>query len=263
MRIVSKTSDNRIDGIVKLTTTVLDNGVANNALLIHSGRNLIWQQSLSGQNVAIKAYGSSFIKSLIYIVRKTKAQRAFENAKELRARGVPTPAPLSFGEKRGFMGRLEKSVYISLYEESYPLEKYLDIKDLHVIEEFARFTAEIHRKGIIHRDLNSTNVRVTFDHGKPEFSLIDVNRMKFTSHGDALSLKERLGNTTRFCEFDSNYTHFIKAYVKYSNYPADTVGMALCAKQKHDRRYEHLKSRKKFFKNLFGHKSHKDDCPIN
>lgn len=120
-----KTSSNAPDILSALLTEIIEEGIKDDASLIHSGRNKIWRKEISGMTIAIKIYGYSPLKSIIYSIRKTKARRAFENARALIARGIATPFPLAFVEKRGFINRLTGSMYISMYEETEPLENIL------------------------------------------------------------------------------------------------------------------------------------------
>lgn len=251
MKTVSRTSSKAPDSIRVILTDILERGIVDNASLIHSGRNKIWRGNADGKDVAIKVYGNSLIKSIIYSTRKTKARRAFENALTLIARDIPTPQPLAFAERRGFINRLTGSVYISMHDETEPLEKYLDCEDKHVLDEFAHFTATLHNRGILHHDLNATNVRVRVENGTVAFSLIDINRMKFASERVSLSLHERLENLTRFSRFDASFRYFIMAYIKYSNLPAETIETAIKIKRNHDRKWNSRQRRKHFFKKLF------------
>ncbi|TFU94131.1 hypothetical protein E4T81_05950 [Barnesiella sp. WM24] len=235
MKIVSRTSDKAGELLKRLTTDILDNkNNSNNAVVVHSGRNKIWRENVGGEDVAIKIYGTSLVKSIIYIFRKTKARKAYENALELTKRGVATPAPLAYGERRGFMNRLIKSVYISVYEESTPLAHYLDCENVDVIDQFSCFTAMLHSKGILHHDLNSTNVRIIPAPGHATFSLIDINRIKFIPVGITVNLKDRFNNITRFSSLNDNYIFFVKKYLKYANLPEALFDTAIQSKSRHD-----------------------------
>lgn len=252
MKIVSRTSDKAGELLKRLTTDILDNkNNSNNAVVVHSGRNKIWRENVGGEDVAIKIYGTSLVKSIIYIFRKTKARKAYENALMLIEHDVPTPQPLAFAERRGSINRLTGSVYISKYEETEPLEKHLDRGDKRVLDRFAHFAATLHNKGILHHDLNATNVRVRVENETVTFSLIDINRMKFAPESISLSLQERLENLTRFSKFDANYEYFITAYIKYSNLSTETIKTAIETKRNHDRKWNSRQHRKKFFKKLF------------
>lgn len=249
MKTVSKTSDSAGDAIKSLVAGTPSQYMTDDAVLLHSGRNKIWRRNVGGQEIAVKMYGNSFIKSIIYIARKTKARRAFENAAELVARGIHTPRPLAFSETRDCFNRLTGSQYISEYEKSAPLEKYLGDGD--VMDEFARFAATLHDKGILHHDFNSTNIRVINCNGRPTFSLIDINRMKFLPEGTVPSLHDRFENLTRFSGLDQGFMQFIKSYIGYSRLPADSIDMALLIKKAHDRKWDKQHRRKDFFKKIF------------
>lgn len=250
MKIVSKTSSNAPDILSALLTEIIEEGIKDDASLIHSGRNKIWRKEISGMTIAIKIYGYSPLKSIIYSIRKTKARRAFENARALIARGIATPFPLAFVEKRGFINRLTGSMYISMYEETEPLEKYIDYGDRLVLDEFARFTALLHSKGILHHDLNATNVRVTVKDTTVTFSLIDINRMTFMSDVESIKLEERFENITRFSSLNDDYIFFVKKYLTYSYLSEQILDLAIRRKIKHDSKTEYLGKCKYLFKKI-------------
>lgn len=120
-----------------------------------------------------------------------------------------------------------------------------------MLDEFARFTALLHSKGILHHDLNATNVRVTVKDTKVTFSLIDINRMKFASKAVSFSLQEKLENLTRFSNFDTSYRHFITTYIKYSNLPTEIIKTALEIKRIMTVNGITVRDEKTFSKNCF------------
>jgi predicted unusual protein kinase regulating ubiquinone biosynthesis (AarF/ABC1/UbiB family) len=60
----------------------------------------------------------------------------------------------------------------ALYDEKF------DDRDS-VFRQFAIFTYEIHNKGVFHSDYNHGNILFKNNKGIYEFSLVDVNRMKY------------------------------------------------------------------------------------
>lgn len=137
-----------------------------------------------------------------------------------------------------------------MYEETEPLEKYIDYGDRLVLDEFARFTALLHSKGILHHDLNATNVRVTVKDAKVTFSLIDINRMTFMSDVESIKLEERFENIARFSSLNDDYIFFVKKYLKYSYLSEQMLDLAIQRKIKHDSKTEYLGKCKYLFKKI-------------
>ena len=234
--------------ILQSIRQIADEGVQKNALRLHEGRNRIWRCSIAGHDSAIKSFGNSWIKSIIYIFRKTKARRSYENALELESRDISTPAPLAYIESRGMFNRLKACMYICLYIDTVPLCTFLENTGKKGLSDFARFVAYLHEKGILHHDLNSTNVRVKDENGKPRFSLIDINRMKFMPVGVSVNFEDRFNNITRFSSLDDDYIFFVKKYLKYANLPEELFDIAIQSKSIHDTKDSRIHKIKNMFR---------------
>lgn len=127
---------------------------------------------------------SPFNRIIYSYFRKSKAERSYEYAMRLEKMGVLTPTPVAFKEYyRG--GLISDSYYISV---SYPydftmrdvLEDRTDQKR-EILEQFAVYCWKVlHRNGVFHLDLSPGNILIRkVDAVGYEFSLIDLNRMKF------------------------------------------------------------------------------------
>lgn len=100
-----------------------------------------------------------------------------------RALGVDSPEPVAWSEYRR-RGLLCDSYYVSRRSDYTPLSqttaRFPAAGTLPVLEAFARFTVQLHEKGIEHRDFNHGNI--LWDRtpaGAYRFQLIDINRMHF------------------------------------------------------------------------------------
>lgn len=148
---------------------------------IFSDRNHIKEVNFNGYRLAVKSYKKITIANrFIYAtLRKSKAQRAYENALKLIELDVATPLPIAYVDC--FEGLfLAQSYFISLYVEHKPLEEILlDAKDekSDILAAFARFTRLMHEKGIMHKDFHLNNVLLST--AQFEFYIIDINRMTF------------------------------------------------------------------------------------
>ncbi|MDR1258860.1 MAG: serine/threonine-protein kinase [Tannerellaceae bacterium] len=171
---------------------------------VYKARNEIKLMHAGGLDVAVKSFRIPHIINRIAYTffRPSKARRSYFNALKLQEAGVNTPSPVAYmEEKKG--GLLSRSFYISSYV-GYPgllrelNDRSLDqVKDL--AEAFAHFTADVHNRGILHRDYSPGNVLYEKKEGQYHFCLVDINRMSFCKRIDeraaALSLRRLWGNT--------------------------------------------------------------------
>ncbi|CAK7000503.1 MAG: hypothetical protein PARBB_00604 [Parabacteroides distasonis] len=157
--------------------------------LIYSGRNILKHYAVQGYSLVVKSFKTpNILNRFIYMgIRKSKARRSFEYASLLLGQGIYTPEPVAFIEDC-FFG-LNHSFYISL---ECPFKRNLrefwyvpEIGDrMPILESFARYTADMHDKGILHKDYSSGNVLFEVKDDRPSFALVDINRMKFGKIGE-------------------------------------------------------------------------------
>lgn len=213
--------------------------------IIYKGRNIIKAITLSdGLRVVVKGFkANNFFKAIIYTFFKTnKAKRALLNAIVLERMGINTPKAIGYMVK--YKGLLIQSVY--LITEPTPLppirDRLADLEpfDENMAQDFARFAASLHNKGILHKDLNNTNVLFKEVNGHYEFTLIDINRMKFIE-SKKLTLKKRFLNLSLFCNDNPMFRIFIKTYIKEIGLTEYDYKYAIKTKQSHDVHYERLK----------------------
>ena len=154
--------------------------------VLHDGRNQIRAFDIGGERLVVKRYKrpSAFNAVMYSFFRKSKARRAYEHALRLRELGIDTPEPVAWSEYRR-RGLLCDSYYVSRRSDYTPLSqttaRFPAAGTLPVLEAFARFTVQLHEKGIEHRDFNHGNVLWRRDTatGAIRFQLIDINRMRF------------------------------------------------------------------------------------
>ena len=215
--------------------------------IIHNGRNTIWKVPYGA--IAVKSFSDSLKNRIIYIFRKSKAEKSYTNALALLSRGIDTPAPYGYIEKRGTFNFLLASEYICKYEQRIPLKDAIMRYGRECLSAFAGFAARLHQNGIRHDDLNNTNVRVAVDADRNFiFSLIDLNRMKIYPPGQPVPEKECFANLCRFCSFDSEYIFFLKKYLEARDMPPAQLSSAIKAKKRHDRKVDTIKCFKRLFK---------------
>lgn len=204
---------------------------------------------LSG--VAVKRFKDpGFIRGLYYtFIGTTKAYRAYTNARELLKRGIETPEHIAYIEER--KGGLKRIGFLVTAKMALPSIKddlyYEDSVNGDIAERFGEYVAELHYKGILHRDLNCDNVLIDKRSRPPRFALIDVNRMTFSSPGEELDKTLRMWNLCQFTRSERNVRLVAEAYARKAGFPAgfaeDTV--------RYKRRFNIRRARKKRFAKLF------------
>lgn len=219
--------------------------------VLHNGRNrVVLCKSPAGEKVVIKKYKRhDIIKKIAYtFFKNNKARSAYENAVELRKRGFETPREIAYIEKRD-QGLITQVYFVSAYLGNSPISEQLSF-DKELAEQYAIYVASLHSKGVLHVDLNSTNVLFAKDSRGYRFSLIDINRMRF--YEKEVSKVECMENLALFWQFDEVYKRVLEVYAGARGWSGKDIDTAIRVKQRHDKRWIRKKRISRFFKSLFG-----------
>lgn len=167
--------------------------------VLKANRNVIKKLKLENMVLNIKSFKiPHFINKIAYAYfRKSKARRSFEYAETLIRKGIPTPTPVAYIEKREGLGWMTSSYYISLQLDEPTFRDLRNNKPddwESLLRAFTRFTYDFQQKGVYFLDHSPGNTLIRrTDEGKYEFYLVDLNRMKFKK----LTLEEGLKNFSR------------------------------------------------------------------
>ena len=150
--------------------------------LLYKGRNTIKRFDDGGVAYVVKRFRRPmFVQRVVYtFFRPGKARRAYHYGLRLKQLGFATPESIAYLETRSG-GLLDQSYYICRVDDAPPIcERLNDPEEFDRVmaADLARMLANLHQKGVLHGDFNSTNVlyRPQAD-GHYAFSLIDNNRM--------------------------------------------------------------------------------------
>lgn len=231
--------------------------------VIFDGRNIIKRfvfkiDENTGKEIIVKKYKRpDLLKKIGYgFFKSSKAERAFFNATELRNRGINTPEELAFLEERK-KGFLKSAYFLSSADYSPSIESKFNSNkefDKRIAKYFAYFVAELHIKGIIHKDLNCSNVLFNENkEGDISFSLIDINRMKFYSLSEKIPLNVCFQNLTLFTGDLKLHRYIIEKYIEYRelNNQESLLQKAIEIKLQHDLRWTRRKNFTRKLKKLF------------
>ena len=208
----------------------------NQGELLYSGRNQIRRFDVDGQQLVVKRFKrNDILKAVIYtFFRENKARKSFENACQLRGRGFTTPREVAYIEERS-MGLLRQVYYICRYTDAEPIRPRLieqDPFDRELAIVYACYVASLHEAGVLHRDLNPTNVLVNAEN---HFELIDINRMQFFD--GPVPKAECMENLTLFYWLTPAYRFILDEYARQRGWTDEDVAEAIRVKERHDRRW--------------------------
>jgi len=220
-----------------------------NGETIHKARNELKIIDLEGIKTVIKAFKvPNIINQFAYAyVRKSKAYKSFHNATRLHELGINTPEPIAYIEfyKRTL---LQESFFISRH---YPYQLTManvrddDLKDKKaILKAFAKFTYEIHQKGVWHVDYSGGNILINTVDAGYQFSLVDINRMQFRS----ISAYEGLENFNKMWFDEASLTTIAKSYAALANLDEQRAIKEIIT---HDAKLKHHVLRRRKFKALF------------
>lgn len=218
---------------------------------IFIGRNHIKCFEVEGAALVVKHFKHlGMLRRIVYtFFRKDKALRSCENSGEIILRGFSTPEPIAYvGVKKG--GLLNDLYYVCDLTEGKAVKDGLMEQQPYnerLLDAYVPYVAALHEKGIIHQDLNFTNVLYHEDaEGNYSFELIDVNRMMFFP-GSAPK-HECLENFTRSWDLDVLYKAMLKKYIEQRGWDDDDYRLAIELKKKHDKKFNGRRRFKAFFK---------------
>ena len=207
--------------------------------LLYDGRNQIRLFQVGGEQLVVKRYKRhDIIKMFIYtIFRKSKAQRSYENAVALKERHFLTPPEVAYLEERR-AGLILQVYYVCAYTDWQPIKPRLieqDPYDEALAISYAHFVASLHESGVLHRDLNPTNVLYQERDAHFHFQLIDINRMQFFN--TPVPKAQCMENLTLFWWLTPIYRFILKVYAADRKWTAADVETACEVKKRHDRRW--------------------------
>ncbi len=177
-----------------------------------------------GTEINVKRYHTpGGINKYVYSlgIRLPKGVRAYIYPQKLLAKGIDTPEPIAYIEER-HCGIIGFSYFVSLH---CPYEhRMFDVGDAPegtyetLAAAFARFTADMHDKQVMHMDYSPGNIlyRQTAD-GTFRFSLVDTNRMYFGKVG----MRRGCDNFKRLWGPKRFFIMMIEEYARCRHYDVD------------------------------------------
>jgi len=193
--------------------------------ILHSGRNRIGVISVSPpgkgeEELVIKEFRIRGVRRLKSRVEPSPAFKSWRGARILRERGLGTPAPVAWLEKRRGR-RLEICYYIStmatgMREIRGLFGELSGDGRMEMLSALAEFVSGCHRGGVLHRDLSDGNVLVSRDFRDIRFMLVDTNRVRGKNRVGRI---RGLRNINRLGIPPGLQSEFLKAYLGMKDIP--------------------------------------------
>jgi len=203
--------------------------------LVYEGRNLIKKFNCEGNLFTVKRFRiPHIINRIAYITfRSSKAKRSYINGVELIHLGFQTPMPVAYVET--YKWGLGYSYYITIHiEQAHEMREFWFKPEIGnrmaVLHAFGKFTAELHKHNILHKDYSAGNILYKMENGGPVFYLVDINRMRFNKK---ISYDEGCRNFERLWLPDQTYRVIAKSYANQMGYnDKETIDKILYYKNK-------------------------------
>lgn len=195
----------------------------NSGDIIHQGRNILKEFSVDELSVIVKSFKPPhLINRIAYAtVRKSKAFRSYSYALELLKREIQTPKPIAYLEE--YNHGLLRSFYISekVWNVHEMREFWVDpeIGDRYpILVAFGKFTADMHKKSVLHKDYSAGNILYRIENGKIFFTLVDINRIRFDRF---VTEEEGYKNMERLWLPDECFRVIARSYAECMGYETD------------------------------------------
>jgi len=203
--------------------------------ILRDQRNLIVRCDACGYDLVIKRFRKPiFINRIAYtFFRKSKAERAYRNAKNLLKLGYLTPEPIAYTVTKK-LGLVYSGIFVCPYCPDPTVESKIndlaESEQKELLDALAKYTARMHDDGIFFYDYNVGNILYRCDSGGNYiFTLIDCNRIKF--YGKRISFHKCVEVLYRLILDPQQYIYFMCRYASYRGVNWKVVSSAVLLKQ--------------------------------
>lgn len=216
--------------------------------IIYEGRNSVKEFKIHDSDLIVKKYKTpNLVQRIVYtFFKKSKAERAFLYASIFNDKGIASPEAVAFIEiKKTFL--VNDTFFLSIKSSLPSLMELYESESFNeeVIHSLAQFIAKLHKCGILHGDLNFTNILYEKDEKNNYiFTLIDTNRSKIREH---VTTNEAIANLVRLTHNKNLLEKIIREYSKIAQLEENESVSLVMKKLK---RFELRRKIKYYFKSL-------------
>ena len=203
---------------------------------IYAARNTLSRFQWQGVDVVVKKYKipPTFTNRIVYrFLRKSKARRGYEYALRLKELGIRTPQAVAYIESYSGL-LLADSYLVTLYEpysrlmREFHTDDSLTEEGKKILRAFAAYSVHLHDAGVLHKDYSPGNIVFRVSDGDVDFSLLDINRMRFGS----IARKKRLRNFRRLTPSKAVTAYIVEEYARLQQWDTDTSVQIALQEQK-------------------------------
>ena len=187
-----QTTDKKFNGFLRDIRTLFQK---QKGRILFQKRNTLKLLNYKEEKYVVKSFKvPHLLNQIVYrFFRASKAQRSYENAVRLQKLHINTPVPIGYVEFPSFF-LFKESYYVSeFFDYDFEIRALLSESNFEQREEilkaFVAFSFNLHNQGVFHVDFSPGNILIKKKDSLYEFSLIDVNRMKFLPFTDELRMK--------------------------------------------------------------------------
>jgi tRNA A-37 threonylcarbamoyl transferase component Bud32 len=217
--------------------------------ILFNKRNIIKIVKINDKKFVVKSFKKpNLLNQYVYkFFRDSKAKRSYINSLKLLKLGVNIPKPIGFTEYSTLF-TLQQSYFVSeFYNYDFEIRDVLNNKNFEdreqILKEFVYFSFDLHQKGVYHIDYSPGNVLIKKLENNYEFTIVDLNRLKFVNFTNELRFK----NLSRFSTTFYDLKLIANEYAKIANIDVDYANKSLL--KYHNRHQAYIK-RKKLVKKL-------------
>jgi hypothetical protein len=201
---------------------------------IYKGRNEIKIFECNGVKLNVKSFKiPHFINKIAYAwLRGSKAKHSFQYAIKMISLGVDTPEPIACVEilKNGLFDR---SYYVSIHHEYdftfWKIPRLTISRKKELLINFTQFTFnKLHRNRVFHPDYSPGNILIKDRKPDFEFSIVDVNRIRFKK----VSYKKGLKNFSHLWAEDFDMDIIAREYARLNGKNEDLASKQLIEMEK-------------------------------
>lgn len=221
---------------------------------IYKKRNEIKVIRLPGLDINVKSYQiPHLVNKFAYVyLRSSKAKRTYYYAHKLQNLSVETPEPIAYINcyKKGL---LQHSFFVSIQLSNYPItirnviNQHIENKEL-LLRQFTRFTYfSLLRNGVNHLDYSRGNILVEDEGYMHQFSIVDINRMRF----EKMNLHKGLKMFSKLWAGEGELKIIADEYAKITNQDSQKItDLLISLDRKHKEKVKHRKVYKRKLKKI-------------
>ena len=185
--------------------------------VIQDNRNVIKSIVTPQGMVVVKKFsGMYFFNRLAYsLFRKSKAARSYLYSLLLNEKGISTPPPIAWLDCYKF-GLLNESYFVSLHKSDKTLREMTEVNGTfknYLYKPLASFALTLHQLGIYHDDFSSGNILIRETEDGYDFSMVDLNRIKFQK----VTFEQGLQNLAKLALTDDEFNMLVGEYARIQN----------------------------------------------